>query len=57
LTQPEVVDSRNVWAIDVEGGGEPRVVLGDPFDVFHARLSPDNPWLSYTSCESGQAEV
>ena len=47
----------DIWLLDLQDGGEPRAFLRTPFDERHARLSPDDRWLSYTSNESGRYEV
>jgi dipeptidyl aminopeptidase/acylaminoacyl peptidase len=48
---------RDIWLLDFQDGGEPRAFLRSPFDERHARLSPDDRLLSYTSNESGRYEV
>ena len=47
----------DVWGLDVEGDRKARTLLGNPYDEFHARLSPDGKWLAYSSSESNRLEI
>lgn len=47
----------DIWALDVEGDHKPRTLLGNPYNEFHSRLSPDGKWLAYTSTESNRSEI
>jgi Tol biopolymer transport system component len=51
---------RDLWALPLADGkpdGKPFAVLAAPFDQSSARFSPDGKWISYSSNESGKAEV
>ena len=50
-------DAKSVWALPLEGEGQPEPVLGEAFRVDEPHLSPDGRWLAYVSLESGQNEV
>ncbi len=47
----------DIAALDLEGGGEIRPLLAEPYDELHARLSPDGRWLAYTADASGRSEI
>jgi hypothetical protein len=49
--------SRDILALPVEGGGEPRLVIGTEYSERSARLSPDERWLAYQSNVTGQNEI
>jgi Tol biopolymer transport system component len=46
-----------VWMWPVDGSRPPSVVVDAPFDALGARFSPDGRAFSYSSSESGRAEV
>jgi Tol biopolymer transport system component/tRNA A-37 threonylcarbamoyl transferase component Bud32 len=46
-----------VWALPLDDGGSPEVVLKSGLALDEPRLSPDGRWLAYISSESGQPEV
>jgi serine/threonine-protein kinase len=53
-------DDGSNWDIGVlrlEGGGEPEVLVGSPFNERMGMISPDGLWLAYTSDESGREEI
>jgi len=47
----------NLWAIPVDGVGEPTPVLDSPFSEWGGRYSPDGEFLAYVSDETGQPEI
>jgi Tol biopolymer transport system component/predicted Ser/Thr protein kinase len=47
----------DIWALPLEEGGEPFVVIESQFADVGGQLSPDGRWLAYGSDESGQMEV
>ena len=50
--------SRDVWAIPIDGEGEPEVVIrGGGFARGNATVSPDGNWLAYRSDQTGQMEI
>ena len=48
---------RDIWSVSLEGPGEPRPVLEDPFMKFMASVSPDGRFMAYVSNESGHTGV
>jgi dipeptidyl aminopeptidase/acylaminoacyl peptidase len=46
-----------LWALPVEGGGSPELVLNTAFSLGEARMSPDGRWLAYVSNLSGRNEI
>jgi eukaryotic-like serine/threonine-protein kinase len=46
-----------LWALDVEGTGEPELLLKSEFSFLGPQISPDARWLAYLSDESGRYEV
>ncbi|MFN2442675.1 MAG: hypothetical protein ABR517_08330 [Thermoanaerobaculia bacterium] len=50
-------EENGVWALPLEGKGEPELVLKTEFPVARARVSPDGRWVAYMSRESGGLEV
>jgi serine/threonine-protein kinase len=47
----------DIGTVRIEGGGEPEILLGTPFNEHTGMLSPDDNWLAYVSDESGRDEV
>jgi Tol biopolymer transport system component len=52
-----LVNERDIWAVDLESGGEPRPFVSTPFREQDAAMSPDSRWVAYTSDESGRDEI
>jgi len=50
-------NTRDIYALPVEDGGEPWHYLNEPFQELSPALSPDGKWVAYVSNESGQDEV
>ncbi len=50
-------NTRDIYALPVEDGGEPWHYLNEPFEELSPALSPDGKWVAYVSNESGQDEV
>lgn len=46
-----------LWALPLEGGRKPRVIVQAPYDASDGQFSPDGKWVAYTSNESGRNEV
>jgi Tol biopolymer transport system component len=55
--QTEAKTKFDVWFAPLSGDRKPRPFLQTPFNEAHARFSPDGKWVSYTSDESGRAEI
>ena len=49
--------SGDIWRLPLRGDRKPVPFLQNPASEQHAQLSPDGRWLTYTSTESGRAEV
>ena len=50
--------SRDVWAIPIDGEGEPApVIRGGGFARGNATVSPNGNWLAYRSDQTGQMEI
>ena len=49
--------SLDLWAADIEGETEPRLLRGTDDDDGAARFSPDGQWISFWSTESGLGQV
>jgi len=49
--------SWDIWALPMDGSGEPFPVLHSEFSEVRASFSPDGKWFSYGSSESGRFEV
>jgi predicted Ser/Thr protein kinase len=49
--------SWDIWALPMDGSGEPIPVLQSEFAEVRASLSPDGRWMVYESNESGDWEV
>jgi Tol biopolymer transport system component len=47
----------DIFALPLQGGGEPKSILTTPADEGRARLSPDGRWIAYMSDKSGGYEV
>ena len=47
----------DLWAADLDGSSEPRLLRGTPEHDSLARLSPDGRWLAFGSLDSGEAQV
>ena len=56
-TNRSVETARDVWALPVDGEGDPFPVLQTPFREWHAMFSPDGNWIAYDSNETGRDEV
>ncbi|MCB1185069.1 PD40 domain-containing protein, partial [bacterium] len=52
-----LTNGRDVWAIDLEQGGEPIPFITSGFREQNGAMSPDNRWVAYDSDESGREEV
>ena len=52
-----LVNQRDIWAIDLENGGEPRPFITTEFREQGPAFSPDTRWVAYTSNESGREEI
>ena len=48
---------RDIWAIDLQEGGEPRAFISTAFREQDAMISPDSRWVAYSSDESGRDEI
>jgi eukaryotic-like serine/threonine-protein kinase len=46
-----------VWALPMEGGGEPYPLLAGPAEIQQAQLSPDGKFVVYRSMETGRTEI
>jgi Tol biopolymer transport system component len=51
------INGTTVWALPLQGGGDPEAVLELDHRLDEPQLSPDERWLAYTSEESGGWEV
>jgi Tol biopolymer transport system component len=51
------LNGTTVWALPLEGGGDPEVVLELEYRLDEPTISPDGRWLAYTSEESGRWEI
>ena len=49
--------SNNIWAMPLDGTGEPIPVAVTRFSERWAQFSPDGRWVAYTSDESGPREI
>ena len=51
--------SQDIWVLPMDGGADrkPVAFLHSEFSETFGQLSPDSPWMAYTSDESGQREV
>ena len=49
--------SIDMLLLPLSGGGKPATYLATPFDEAHGQFSPDGRFISYTSSESGRAEI
>ena len=47
----------DIWALSLEGEGEPRPIVQTSFNEYDHDISPDGRWLAYESNESGQEEI
>ena len=48
---------RDLWALPLDGNGEPRPWLRSPFEELRPDFSPDGQWLTYMSYLTGQFEI
>ena len=55
-TSPVQISTVDLWALDLEGDGQPVPVAATPADERHGQISPDGKWLAYASNET-DAEV
>jgi Tol biopolymer transport system component len=53
----QFMGSNDVWALPLDGTGEPSPVAATPFSERWAQFSPDGRWIAYSSDESGRREV
>ena len=51
------LNGTTVWALPLEGGGDPEPVLELEYRLDEPAISPDGRWLAYTSEESGRWEI
>ena len=58
-TQPQGSNTShwNLWAVPVEGKGEPFPVVQTNFDERDGQFSPDGKWIAFESNESGRYEI
>jgi eukaryotic-like serine/threonine-protein kinase len=47
----------SVWALPLDGNGEPEPLFNTGFDEDEPQISPDGRWVAYISNESGRFEV
>jgi len=47
----------DLWALPMDGGGEPFPVANSPHGEYDGRVSPNGRWMTYDSDESGKFEV
>ncbi|SPE29148.1 Serine/threonine protein kinase (fragment) [Candidatus Sulfopaludibacter sp. SbA6] len=47
----------DVWLLPLQGDRKPVLLLGDVFNEWAARFSPDMRWIAYASTETGDGEV
>jgi Tol biopolymer transport system component len=47
----------DIFALPLQGGGEPKGILTTPAREGFGRLSPDGRWIAYISSKSGSVEV
>ena len=47
----------DIYAVSLDGEHTSRLILGSPFDVTEADLSPNGRWIAYVTDESGDDEV
>jgi len=57
LYQSDARTSMNIWALPLDEGRNPLVVVQSPFDERNAQFSPDRRWVAYVSTQSGPGEV
>jgi eukaryotic-like serine/threonine-protein kinase len=51
-------NGQDVWAIPLDGSGQPRKFLeSQQFNQWQAQFSPDGKWVAYTSNESGRGQI
>ncbi len=55
--QEEPVAGWDLWALPLDGTGQPFPVAGSQFNEVQAVFSPDGRWVAYTSDESGQEQI
>ena len=51
------LNGTTVWALPLEGGGDPEPILELEYRLDEPAISPDGRWLAYTSEESGRWEI
>jgi serine/threonine protein kinase len=49
--------SADLWAMPLDGSGQPFVVAGTEFEDMRGQFSPDAKWIAYQSDESGRHEI
>jgi len=57
ITRQDPKTKFDIWALPLDGGGEPFPLVQTEFDEWLAKFSPDGKWLAYTSNESGRFEI
>ncbi|HXW06431.1 MAG TPA: protein kinase [Vicinamibacterales bacterium] len=55
--QETVTNGWDIWALPMNGSGQPFPVLQSEFNETQAVLSPDGLWLAYTSDETGEPQI
>jgi tRNA A-37 threonylcarbamoyl transferase component Bud32/dipeptidyl aminopeptidase/acylaminoacyl peptidase len=53
----DVGTSWDIWAVPMEGSGEPITVVATEFRESRPSFSPDGSWIAYQSDESGEWEI
>lgn len=56
-TQQDPKTASDLWALRVEGDGQPFPVVQTPFDEVHGQFSPEGRWVAYASNETGRYEI
>ena len=57
ISQVAPTTGRDLFVVDSEHGGKPRVLAGDAGQQETASVSPDGQWVAYNSDETGTSQV